>query len=97
MQPVKRIELVVPELIVREVTELLDRHAVGGYTVTRGQSGRGDRGVQSVEGLAGEFSNASLLVVCDDARLAPLLDDVRRLLERFGGMCLVSDALWLKH
>jgi hypothetical protein len=97
MQPVKRIDLVVPEMLVREVTELLDRHGTGGYTLTRGLSGRGDRGIQPGDGLTGEFSNASLLVVCEEQKLASLLEDLRSLLTRFGGMCLVSDAMWLKH
>jgi nitrogen regulatory protein PII len=97
MQPVKRIDLVVPEMLLREVTELLDRHGVGGYTVSRGLSGRGDRGVQAGDGLAGEFSNAAVLVVCSQAKVDELLEELRALLKRYGGMCLVSDAMWLRH
>lgn len=97
MQPVKRIDLVVPDVLLRDLTDLLDRHAVDGYTVTRGLSGRGDRGVQRDDGLRGEFSNAAVLVVCNQAKLEELLDALRALLTRHGGMCLVSDALWLKH
>lgn len=97
MERMKRIDLVVPELLLREVTATLDRHGVGGYTVSRGLSGRGDRGLQTGEGLAGEFSNAGVMVVCAEAPLAALLEDLRVLLGRHGGMCLVSDTLALRH
>lgn len=97
MQPVKRIDLVVPDVLLRDLTDLLNRHAVEGYTVTRGLSGRGDRGVQRDDGLTGEFSNAGGLVVCAQVQLDELLEPLRALLIRHGGMCLVSDALWLKH
>lgn len=97
MTPVKRIEIVVPEHLLRELQELLDRHRPGGYTVMRGLSGKGDRGVQSGDGLSGEFSNAAVLVACPEPVAGPLLEDLRPLLARFGGMCLVSEAQWLRH
>jgi hypothetical protein len=97
MEPVKRIDLVVPEIVLREVTELLERHGAGGYTIARGLVGKGHRGVQTGEGLAGEFSNAGILVVCAEPVVAPLLEDLRGLIARYGGLCLVSDAVWLKH
>ncbi len=97
MTPVKRIDIVVPEHLLREVLALLDRHRPGGYTVMRGLFGKGDRGVQSGDGLSGEFSNAAILVACAEPVAGPLLEELRPLLERFGGMCLVSDAQWLKH
>ncbi|MCC6130940.1 MAG: transcriptional regulator, partial [Acidobacteria bacterium] len=37
------------------------------------------------------------VVACDEAELAPLLESLRPLLSRYGGMCLVSDALWVRH
>ena len=97
MEAVKRIDLVIPEVLLREVCGLLDRQRVGGYTVTRGLSGKGDRGAQTGDGLAGEFSNAGIVVVCPELALPPLLESLRPLLTQFGGMCLVSDAHWLKH
>lgn len=97
MTPVKRIEIVVPEHVLREVLACIDRHGPGGYTVTRGLAGKGDRGVQSGDGLVAEFSNAAILVACEAVVAASLLEDLRPLLKRFGGMCLISDAQWLKH
>lgn len=97
MEAVKRIDLVVPEIVLREVTELIERHGASGYTVARGLVGKGHRGVQTGEGLAGEFSNAGIMVVCPEAIMRPLLEDLRGVITRYGGLCLVSDAMWLKH
>ena len=63
----------------------------------RGLSGKGHRGVQSGDGLVGEFSNAWVLVACDAAMAPSLIEGLRPLLARFGGMCLISDALSVEH
>ncbi len=97
MTPVKRIELIVPEHLLREVLELLDRHRPGGYTVMRGLAGKGPRGVQSGDGIVGEFSYAWVLVACEAAVMPALAAELRPLLSRFGGLCLVSDAMSLEH
>ncbi len=97
MEPVKRIEIVVAEFVLPDLFEILKRRRTGGYTVATGLSGRGDRGVQTGEGTAGEFANACVVIACPEAAITDLLDDVRKLLKLYGGMCLVSDAMWLKH
>jgi len=97
MQSVKRIEIVVPEHALRDVLAVISRSSPGDYTVFRGLEGRGDRGIQSGDGVVGEFSNAAVLMACDEAHTGALLEDLRALLRQFGGMCLVSDANWLKH
>jgi hypothetical protein len=97
MEPVKRIEIVVAEFVLPDLFDILKRRQTGGYTVTTGLSGRGDRGVQTGEGTAGEFANACVVIACTETAIAGLLDDVRKLLKSYGGMCLVSDAMWLKH
>jgi len=97
MEAVKRIEIVVPEFLVDDVVATLTRQGVGSYTVVRGVAGRGERGEQ--DGRSGEatFSNAMIVVACLPARATTLLEDLRPLLKRYGGVCLVSDALSLRH
>lgn len=96
MEAVKRIEIVVSEVIANDVVDLLDRHCVSGYTTARGLGGKGSRGVQASEGLTGD-ANVGFLIACPAPTLGPLVEDLRALLKRYGGMCLVSDALWLRH
>jgi nitrogen regulatory protein PII len=97
MEAVKRIEIVMPEFLVDDVVGTLGRHAVGAYTVLRGVAGRGERGEQ--DGRSGEatFSNAMIVVGCAPDRATALLEDLRPLLKRYGGVCLVSDAMSLRQ
>jgi hypothetical protein len=97
MEAVKRIEIIVPEVALRELTDLLARHGVEAFTVARGLGGRGHRGLQAGDGLGGEFSNASVLVAAPAAKAAQLAGDLRALLGRHGGICLISDAMSLLH
>ena len=43
------------------------------------------------------FIESKIGAQADLPQLAPLLEDLRSILARHGGMCLVSDALWLRH
>lgn len=60
-------------------------------------TGRGDRGTRPGDGLSGEFNNAYTLVACLEAEAPKLVELVRPMLIQFGGICLVSDAMWVKH
>jgi hypothetical protein len=97
MTLVKRIELIVPEHLLREALDVVDRHHPGGYSLMRGLSGKGDRGLQSADGIVGEFSNAWVLVACEPEVGSRIVAALRPLLSRFGGLCLVSDASLLEH
>lgn len=94
---VKRIEIIVPEHAVADVLELVGSHKLTGYTLLRGLAGRGGRGLQSGDGLVGTFSNAMLLLACEGGSEVPLLEALRPLLSRWGGLCLVSEAQALRH
>jgi aldehyde dehydrogenase (NAD+) len=45
----------------------------------------------------GDPRNAWVLVACDAAMAPSLIEGLRPLLARFGGMCLISDALSVEH
>lgn len=97
MIPVKRIELVIPEHLLREAIEVIAAHQPGGYTVLRGLAGMGDRGPQSDSGIVSDSANAAVLIACDPAVAVRIAEALRPLLRRYGGMCLLSDAQWLMH
>ena len=97
MIPVKRLEIVIDAPHGESVTRLLARHGLSGWTLMRGASGAGDRGAREADEISGVSSNHVIVTTCPPDRLAPLLEDLRALLERHGGMCLVSDAHWLRH
>ena len=98
MKPCKRIEIVIEETLTRRLAELLDTLGAPGFTLIPRASGQGDRGVRRGDDPTGTMTNAVFIVAADDDEVvARIVEGVRPLLKRSGGICLVSDALWLKH
>lgn len=97
MQAVKRVEIVTDALEMREVCRVLDRLAVSGYSVIRDVTGRGERGVQSGDELTDVFKNSMVLLACPPERVQEVVEAIRPILKRRGGICLVSDAMWVIH
>lgn len=97
MKAVKRVEIVTEALEMREVCEVLEAHGISGYTIIRDVVGKGERGVQSGDELTDVFKNSYLLTTCPAEKLQEVVEAVRPLLKRRGGVCLVSDAQWVVH
>ena len=97
MEATKRIEIITDAHEMREVRTVLDALGVGGYSIIRDVIGRGERGEQSGDEVTGVFTNALLLTTCDAERLPQLVEAIRPILRRRGGVCLVTDALSVRH
>lgn len=95
-RPVKRIEMVLHQDIIEELTKKLDALGASGYTLIQDVLGRGERGLRSGVGL-GAFQYSYLLLVCEEAQVEPIIEMAQPYLKRFGGLCLVSDAQWVIH
>ena len=95
MTEIKRIELVI-DAALRGVGE---DHQAGRRRVRliKDVQGTGDRGNRSGDELGNVFRNCYLIVASDEATADAIVEASRPLLERYGGMCLVSDAMWVKH
>ena len=97
MQAVKRVEIVTDTLELDRVLALLDKVGVSGYTVIRNAEGKGHRGVRSGDDVTRVFQNSYVLAACTEEQLEQVVAAVRPVLKRVGGVCLVSDALWVMH
>ncbi|MDJ0974127.1 MAG: DUF190 domain-containing protein [Planctomycetota bacterium] len=97
MIPVKRVEIVVDAPYSERVTNLLDKHDLQGWTLIRGAVGSGERGERYGDEITGVSNNHLIITTCPPDRIEALTDDLRAVLERYGGMCLVSDAGWIQH
>jgi len=98
LKPSKRIEIVIEQPLAERMIETLQRLGAPGYTLLRNVGGGGDRGDRRADELAGDSSNCLFLIACDDPEVVQrITEGVRPLLTRFGGICLVSDCLWLSH
>ncbi len=98
MKPCKRIEIVIEEPMAPRLIEALERLKVTGYTAIANASGKGDRGLRRADELAGDSNNTVFIIACEDETMVQaVVEAVRPLLSRSGGICLVSDAHWVVH
>lgn len=98
MKPCKRIEIVIETPMAQRLTQLLREAGAPGFTLIPEVRGTGDRGERRADELAGDSSNCLILIACDNqVAVDAILEAVRPLLTRSGGICLVSDAQWLRH
>lgn len=96
MENVHRMEIVVDSLNAGRVLELLAGQGLGGYTLIRGVSGAGERGVQRGDEITGVSNNTYILTTCVPDQLEAVTSALRPLLDRVGGVCLISDAARLR-
>lgn len=98
MTPCKRVEIVIEEALVPRVRELLISLGASAYTLLPQARGQGDRGRRRGDDPTGTLTNAIIIIACKDAELAErVAQGVQPLLTQSGGMCLISDALWVEH
>ena len=82
----------------KKLLGVLDGADTGGYTVLFGAAGSGDRGPRRADDVTETDENCVVVVAAQDTAAADrIVEAVRPLLTRFGGMCLVSDAHWVVH
>lgn len=98
MKPCKRIEIVIEQSLERRLAAQLEALGAPGYTLISQASGLGNRGPRRGDEPTGTASNCVFIIACDDEASAQhIVDGIRPLLTRSGGICLVSDAMWLLH
>ncbi len=98
MKPCKRLEIVVEQALANRLSDLLTELGAPGYTLISNTAGRGDRGLRRADEVTGTSSNCLFIVACDnDEVVERVVEGIRPILSRSGGICLVSDAQWLRH
>ncbi len=98
MKPCTRIEIVIEENLTRRLAAVLEAEGAPGYTLIPRASGQGDRGARRADDPTGTLTNVVFIIACDDPdTVTRIVEGVRPLLERSGGICLVSEANWVRH
>jgi hypothetical protein len=98
MTPCKRIEIVIDQPHASRLVQRLEELHAPGYTLIPRASGSGDRGERRGDDPTGTETNCVFIIACEDDALAQrIVDGLRPLLTRIGGLCLVSEALSLAH
>jgi nitrogen regulatory protein PII len=93
MKPVKRIEIVADSATAGRLLSALEQVGLQDYTVVKGVFGHGTRGGRGGDPFSGTFDNSYILLVVPPAAADQVVEAVEPLLARFGGMCVLSDAV----
>lgn len=94
---VKRIELVIEAHEKDRVIKLLDSIQINAFTIYKHVGGMGERGMRDESVFGDKFENVTFVIACEESRLTYVIETLRPVLKEYGGMCLVSDAMWVKH
>jgi len=97
MQQVKRIEIIIDTPELPALLAILREQDVSGYTVFGNVTGAGGRGERRNDEPGGGAGNACILTAVPPEKAAALVEAMRPILKRRGGICLVSDAGSVKH
>ncbi len=97
MKPMKKVEVVIDSIYLSRVLEVLEKAGVSGYTVIRDALGKGERGMMAGDELTDVFKNSYVFTVCSEEIAQKIAESLRPLLKKVGGVCLISDVLWLTH
>jgi nitrogen regulatory protein PII len=92
----KRFEIVVDEEKLNELIALLGEAGVRGYSFIKNTGGLGARGERRPDGLFLQEENAMVILACQEEQAQKLIAALRPRLKEFGGMCLISDCLWVE-
>lgn len=94
---VKRIELVIEAVEKPKVISTLKNININSYTIYKHVGGCGERGARDELAFGEKFENVTFVIACSEDRLTIVIESLRPILKSYGGMCLVSDALWVIH
>jgi nitrogen regulatory protein PII len=97
IESVKRVEIIVDTLQAPKVLRMLGKIGVSGYSVINDVTGKGGRGLQAGDELTDVFKNTYILTACSPEQMETIVNAVRPVLKRFGGLCLISDAVMVEH
>ncbi|MFN4012526.1 MAG: P-II family nitrogen regulator [Aquificaceae bacterium] len=97
MEAMKKVEIVVDSVFLNRVLEVLEKAGVSGYTVIKDALGKGERGIMAGDELTDVFKNSYIFTVCTKEVADKIVQDVSPILKRAGGICILSDVLWLSH
>ena len=98
MRPCKRLEIVVERSQAAQLEAVLKDAGASGFTVIQNAGGGGDRGYRRADDVTDTDENCVFIVAAeDDGVQSRIVEGIRPILQRFGGVCLVSDAHWVIH
>ena len=97
MQTVKKIEIITNSLELQKVLEILDHAGVSGYTIIEDVTGKGHRGRVMNDLESHALTNGYVMTICDQEKEHQVVEAIRPIIKKYGGVCIVSDAQSIIH
>ena len=92
MKPLKKIEIIADSIELRRTLRTLEETMdISGYTVIQDTLGMGEIGARLDDELTDVIKNSYVMFVCQEEQAEEILENMQPLLDRFGGVCLMSD------
>jgi nitrogen regulatory protein PII len=90
MHPVKRIEVLADSVELTKILAGLDKAGIIAHTVIRNVVGR------SPGADATQLDNVYIIAFCMPEQVKPVIENIRPVLNKFGGACYISDAMEIR-
>lgn len=97
MKQIKRVEIIVGRKESEKIFDLLKKMQIPGYSRIKNVEGAGDKFDRDGDYPSDVFSNNLIIVGCSNEDFEKIKEPLRQMLKESSGVCMVSDALWLKH
>lgn len=92
----RRLEIVIGIEQLEELMTLLGKSGVKGYTIIKNAGGYGSRGTRDPHDVIMDEENVVVILACKDDQAQIVVGQLRPVMKRMGGMCLISDCLWVE-
>jgi len=90
----KRLDLIFSERELQAILKTLENADVPGYTVMKHATGRGpERVVTEDMEFTGLGANAHVIVFCEQEIIDKMRDEIRSVLNYYGGVAYISEAI----
>lgn len=94
MHIVKKIEIIANSVELGKILDGLERGGVHGHAVIRDVAGKGLRGTEDFDMTM--LDNVYVIAFCHPDKIKPVVENIRLILNKFGGTCYVSDVMEIR-
>jgi nitrogen regulatory protein PII len=94
MHLVKKIEIIANSFELAKILDSLDKSGVHGHAVIRNVAGKGLRAGEDLDMTM--LDNVYILAFCMPEQLKTVVENLRPLLNKFGGTCYISDVMEIR-
>jgi len=96
MHLVKKIEIIAHSVEIHKILDGLNHSGVYGHAVFRNVSAKGLREAANEDLDIMMDDNAYIMAFCMPDQLKPVVENIRPILNKFGGTCYISDVMEIR-